>query len=135
MNEATTLTRPIRVLLLLSLGGLLRTFGSTVLASGSSTSSLPSQGDESAFDVTENFKCELLELYENGVIRVRQESDGEERMLQLTDKPVVKAQNKARFGGRKKLSLEDLQVGHRLSLTRRVDKDLVVKIKVIESKG
>lgn len=75
-------------------------------------------------------KCHLRDIQELGRIYVQDVGGGNPYWIQLPDAVKIRAASKADFDGRKKLNLEDLEVGQRLELTLRKKDDEILVVRV-----
>ena len=78
----------------------------------------------------EGIRCRILEVEELGRIYVEDLKGGEPYWIQLPDEVKIRTAHRDRFGGRKKLTLEDLEVGQRLVVTVRESDGEIVKVQV-----
>ena len=117
--------------LLIGLASLL--VASTVtLASGSSGSSgVPPASDP--YTTTATAECIVAGIKEDGTVLVRPKDCEEIFRLALTDKTHFSAANKKDFGGRKKIKVIDLKVGHHLKVVTKAASGEVLRVKVLKT--
>ncbi len=83
-------------------------------------------------------RCRILEVEELGRIYVEDVSGfagGSPYWIQLPDDVKLRAERASDFGGRKKLKVEDLDVGQLLIMTLREHTDEIVKVRVRAAKA
>ena len=79
-----------------------------------------------------SIRCEIHQVEALGRIYVA-EPGGAQYWIQLPASVKISAQDPTSFAGRKKLEIEDLQVGHRLQVTVRGEDD-IRKVRVLRSR-
>ena len=79
-------------------------------------------------------RCEILEIEELGRLYVQEIPAGQPFWLQLPDEVKLRSGRRSSFGGRKKLTLEDLEVGQRLVVKMKKGTDEIVKVLVSPAK-
>ncbi len=106
---------------------------SLVLASGISSSGGDSFSESDPMLVTEKIKCVVIAVEEDGTLLVEDES-GRHRIAYDEDLKVV-AQDKRQFDGRKRLTMEDIEVGHKIKVTLRPAAQQIVSIQVLRERA
>jgi hypothetical protein len=81
-----------------------------------------------------SIKCQILEIEELDRIYVEDAAGGEPYWIQLSPEVKIRTAFPDSFGGRKKLTLEDLEVGQRLVVSVRPNDGEVVKVQVRPAK-
>ena len=86
-------------------------------------------GDTAGF--TNYFTCTITKVLPGRVLMVKDEQTRSFRYLELTPTTSVKAKKKSEFGGRKKLSFEDLTAGQQIKVTHLISTGEILKIRVL----
>lgn len=74
-------------------------------------------------------RCQILEVEELGRIYVL-ENTGDRYWIQLPPEVKIRTHRPKSFGGRRELTIDDLEAGQRLVVTLRGNTDEIVKVKV-----
>ncbi len=79
-------------------------------------------------------RCQILEIEELGRIHVQEFPAGSPYWIQLPSEVKIRPARSSSFGGRRKLTLDDLEVGQRLVVTLKKGTDEIVKVVVSPAK-
>lgn len=102
------------------------------LAWGSGSSGVPgSSASAPPTPVTQTIKCEVVQV-KDGQVYVVADRDNRPFILPLDEDTKITAQDKKAFDGRKKLVVEDLQVGQALRVTTVPTTRQVVRVRVLK---
>ncbi len=92
----------------------------------------PDAGGIDARQLIGHRTCEVRKILEGRTVVLLDEGDGREHVLTLREKLRIRAQAKRDFGGRRKLSFGDLDVGHRVRVNFRRSDGEIVGIEVLK---
>lgn len=106
--------------------------GSAALASGTSVSNT-SPPSVDPFNATKTMKCVIVELKGPDMVLLEDPATGEKQPYRLAAGIRLKAKNKEDFGGKKRLTFEDLAVGQEVKVSIAPAKREVVSLRVISS--
>lgn len=105
-------------------------FGVSAFASGTSGSQSNAPTVD-PFNATKTMKCVIVELKGPDMLLLEDPKTGEKQPYRLASKIRLKAKNKADFGGKKRLSFDDLAIGQEVKVTIAPARREVVSLKVI----
>ena len=103
-----------------------------VWASGTSYPSAATAPTEDPMLVTKTLKCLLLEVNDQGALKIQNTKTEEVGWIRLGEDTELRAKNKKAFDGRKQLDVSDLKAGQWLRVTHRPHDGAILKIKVLK---